>query len=195
MLKQYFMSNGYLSNIGKEDIFFKLSFSKEDKYTHFLDFINIDLKKNKMCFYVLNNILEIYKGIKGANVIIKFQFFKNNFRVIVYIETYGFILYSSTGGIVAKKVLRAKRVYKRDKKGDGTLNYIGRKLKKKIHKVLKHYRISDLKMYLSTYFRRYMFFKLIKPYVFKRLKSNVFLRIPKGHNSLESEKRWRKRRR
>lgn len=202
-MNNYFGSAGYKndltprlswSNVLNVDNFNvkKVFYEKNKKLTQFFEY---DLKKNLMPNLVVNKLLEIRRGKQGVNIIIAFRFFRNNLRVIVYLEGFGYILFSTTGGIVAKKVLDTERVYRRDKRGDGTLNFIGIKVKKKIKKCIKRFYIARLKLYIASYFRRYMFFRLLKRFVFKRLRRQVCLRIPRGHNSLESSKRWRKKRR
>lgn len=166
-----------------------------EKNANLLQFFEYDLKKNIMSNLFLNKLLEVRRGKRGSNIIISFRFFRNNLRVIVFLETFGYILYSVTGGIVAKIVLGNPRVYRRDKKGDGTLNFIGFRVKKKIIKCLRKFYIAKIKLYLASYFRRYMFFRLIKRFVFKKIKRQVYVKIPHGHNSMESAKRWRKKRR
>lgn len=188
----YFSKSGYFHNLKNKNFSLKGPYNRR---LNFMQFLELDFKKKVMCFYKLNSILEFYKGLRGANAVIKFQFFRNNMRITVYIERLGFIVFSITGGVASRRVLRVSRVYRRDKRGDGTLLYIGNKIKRRLHRCVRRFFIAKFQLSLSTYFRRYMFFKLIRPFVFKRLRGNVILSIPKGHNSLESEKRWRKKRR
>lgn len=202
-MNKYFSVNGYKSHLTSsvnwsgvlnttEAVMKGIFYEKNKKLLQFFEY---DLKKGILSFIVGSKMLEIRRGKRGVNIIITFRFFRNNLRVSVFLENYGFILFSTTGGIVAKKVLRTSKVYRRDKKGDGTLNYIGVRIKRKIRKCLRRFYIARIKLYLASYFRRYMFFRLIKRFIFKRLRRQVYIRIPRGHNSLESSKRWRKKRR
>lgn len=202
----YFQSNGLKLRLSKSlllnSFLLKKNTRKEycfmDQCVILLEYLSGVFKKKQRIFFiiaVLSKLLESRKGAKGAILRMDFRFFRNNLRGMLYVAKLGFLLCNLTGGHVAKKVLEVAKVYRRDKKGDGSLIFIGKAVKINLRIFLRFFYCKKLELYLSTYFRRYVFFKLIRRYVYKRLHRQFVLRIIRGHNSMESAKRWRRRRR
>jgi hypothetical protein len=164
-----------------------------ERYRLLQDYISLDFRKKLIANRA--DYLECLRPKGGTPIVVRIAIKRFNMLIVIYFVG-GYTCWFRTGSQVVKKV-REGRIYKRDRIGAGVLQAFRNRIRRILRRKVKIFKIAGVRIFFRTYIKAWMYRRLFTPR-FRRYLDKNFCgedRITRGHNTRESEKRWRRPRR
>lgn len=164
-----------------------------ERYRLLQEYILLDFRKKLIANRF--DYVERRPAKKGTPLVVRIAIKRFNMLIVIYFVG-GYTCWFRTGSQVVKKV-REGRIYKRDRTGAGVLQEFRKRIRRLLRRKVKIFKTAGVRIFFCTYIKAWMYRRLFTPRFRRYLDKNESGedRILRGHNSRDSEKRWRRPRR